>query len=387
MSAPDILHEGGFGLYVHWPFCQAKCPYCDFNSHVVERIDQGRWLEAYRREIGRVGALTEGRVLSSVFFGGGTPSLMASDTVQGVMDAIRATWPVANDWEVTLEANPTSVEAERFEGYRMAGVNRISLGVQALDDRDLRQLGRLHDVAQAEAAFGVARQVFERVSFDLIYARQDQTLGAWQEELARALDMAIDHLSLYQLTIEEGTAFGDRLARGRLGGLPDEALAADMYEMTLEMCGAAGFDAYEVSNFARSGAASRHNLIYWSAGDYLGIGPGAHGRIVLDGVRWATEAPASPALWLGAVESGSAEVEHREALSPADEVNEYLMMGLRTRQGLSATKLRSMNADPGLQDRLGEAMRDGLLEMAGDRIFATPYGRLVLNALLREIAI
>ncbi|HDR29144.1 radical SAM family heme chaperone HemW, partial [Rhodovulum sp.] len=287
MAAED-WQAGGFGLYVHWPFCLSKCPYCDFNSHVAASIDMGEWQRAYLSEIRRIGAETGPRTLTSVFFGGGTPSLMAPDLVAAILDTVRATWPCANDMEVTLEANPGSVEAGRFAGYRDAGVGRVSLGVQALNDADLGRLGRLHSAAEARAAFDIARNTFERVSFDLIYARQDQLLADWQAELGQALALGVDHLSLYQLTIEPGTAFGDRHARGGLRGLPDDDRAADMYLATQEICAAAGLPAYEVSNHARPGAESRHNLIYWRYGDYAGIGPGAHGRLTLDGRRWAT---------------------------------------------------------------------------------------------------
>ena len=275
--------EGGFGLYLHWPFCQSKCPYCDFNSHVASEVDQGRWLRAYLAEIDRSLAETRGRLLQSVFFGGGTPSLMAPATVAAILERIRRSWTVANDWEVTLEANPGSVEAGKFLGFRDAGVNRLSMGLQALNDADLKRLGRLHSVAEAERALDIARQHFERVSFDLIYARQDQTPEAWRAELGRALAMTADHLSLYQLTIEDGTAFGDRHARGKLRGLPDEDRSVALYDITQELCDAAGLPAYEVSNHAGSDAQSRHNLIYWRGGDYVGIGPGAHGRLSLGG--------------------------------------------------------------------------------------------------------
>ena len=255
-SEPRLIEDwrhGGFGLYIHWPFCAAKCPYCDFNSHVVRDIDQSVWAQAYEREIARVAAETEGRILNSVFFGGGTPSLMAPDTVTAVLEAVRSHWVFSNDVEITLEANPGSVEAGRFRGYADAGVNRISMGVQALNDADLKRLGRLHSVAEARAAFDIARSVFDRVSFDLIYARQDQGLAEWEVELSQALSMAVDHLSLYQLTVESGTAFGDRYKLGKLRGLPDEDLAADMYALTQDLCLASGFPGYEISNHARPG--------------------------------------------------------------------------------------------------------------------------------------
>ncbi|MEC9310916.1 MAG: radical SAM family heme chaperone HemW, partial [Pseudomonadota bacterium] len=259
---------GGFGIYIHWPFCQAKCPYCDFNSHVSRQIDQARWLSAYLKEIDRHAAETPGRVVRSVFFGGGTPSLMPPETVHAILDRIRHHWPRANDLEVTLEANPGSVESARFRAYNPAGVSRISRGIQALNDRDLHRLGRIHSVDEALKAFDIARSTFDRVSFDLIYARQDQTPDQWRAELKQALNMAIDHLSLYQLTIEDGTAFGDRYRIGKLRGLPDEDDSATMYDITQEVAVAAGFNTYEVSNHARPGAESRHNTLYWRYGDY-----------------------------------------------------------------------------------------------------------------------
>ena len=251
-----MLPEGGFGLYIHWPFCQAKCPYCDFNSHVAREVDQFRWNRAYLAEIRRVAEETGPRVLNTVFFGGGTPSLMEPELVDSILTEVRAAWPLANDLEVTLEANPGSVEAGRFHGYREAGVNRVSLGLQALNDRDLQRLGRLHSVAEGLKAVEIAREVFERVSFDLIYARQDQSLEDWEAELDLALGFAADHLSLYQLTIEPGTAFGARHAAGGLRGLPDEDLAADQFELTQEKTAAAGLPAYEISNHARAGSGS-----------------------------------------------------------------------------------------------------------------------------------
>ena len=326
--------NGGFGLYLHWPFCASKCPYCDFNSHVAASIDQRRWMRAYLGEITRIGTETSGRVLNTVFFGGGTPSLMDPEIVAAILERIRSTWPVANDLEVTLEANPGSVEAARFHAYAAAGVNRLSMGVQALNDPDLKRLGRLHSAAEARAAFEVARGAFPRVSFDLIYARQHQSAAAWVAELREALAMAVDHLSLYQLTIEDGTAFGARHFAGRLEGLPDDDLSADMYLITQDILADFGMPAYEVSNHARDGAESRHNLIYWRYGDYAGIGPGAHGRLTLGGLRFATETPRAPTAWLERVErEGHGEVP-RERLSQGDQAAEYLMMALRLSEGL-----------------------------------------------------
>ncbi len=380
----DDWRNGGFGLYVHWPFCEAKCPYCDFNSHVSKNIDQKQWLNSYLDELRRSALDTPDRVLNTIFFGGGTPSLMHPDTVAAVIDEARSLWRPANDMEITLEANPGSVEAGRFAAYRDAGVNRISMGVQALNDDDLRRLGRIHSVAEARAAFDIARACFDRVSFDLIYARQHQTLAAWRAELSDALSMAVDHLSLYQLTIEEGTAFGDRYAVGKLRGLPEDDSAADMYLATQEVCEAHGLPAYEVSNHARPGAESQHNLIYWRYGDYVGIGPGAHGRITRDGKKLATETYLSPNRWLQAVDQGSGEKERTE-LSAQDQANEYLMMGLRVSEGLDIDRFSSLSGQPLPKSKLDHLTDIGMIEQKDGRLIATQDGRAVLNSVIREL--
>ena len=376
--------HGGFGLYIHWPFCQSKCPYCDFNSHVAAQVDQTRWGRAYLGEIDRIGRQTPGRVLRSVFFGGGTPSLMDPALVDAILRKVRATWPTANDIEITLEANPTSVEAGRFAGYRDAGVNRVSMGVQALLDTDLRSLGRLHTVAEALAAFDMARGIFDRVSFDLIYARQNQTAKAWETELRRALTLAVDHLSLYQLTIEDGTAFGDRFAAGKLRGLPDENRAADMFEVTQSVTAAVGYGAYEVSNHARPGQESQHNLIYWRYGDYAGIGPGAHGRLTLGGQRIATEALKAPTLWLEQVERLGYGEALREALSRQDQVAEAMMMGLRLTEGVDLARLGQL-IDRDFTKNINILRDIGMVETVQGRLCATATGRPVLNAVLRQL--
>ncbi|SPH23555.1 Oxygen-independent coproporphyrinogen-III oxidase-like protein YqeR [Defluviimonas aquaemixtae] len=378
--------HGGFGLYMHWPFCASKCPYCDFNSHVAATIDEDRWRRAYLSEIARIGAETPGRVLNTVFLGGGTPSLMSPDLVATVLEAVRATWPVANDLEVTLEANPGSVEAGRFQGYADAGVNRISMGLQALNDADLRRLGRLHSVAEAKAAFDMARRAFDRVSFDLIYARQDQTLGAWDAELREAAAMAVDHLSLYQLTIEDGTAFGARHAAGRLNGLPGDDLSADMYLKTQDILNRIGLPAYEVSNHAQPGCESRHNLIYWRCGDYAGVGPGAHGRLTLGGRRMATATPLLPSAWLSQVETQGSGEGPREAVPPAEQGSEYLMMALRLVEGLDPERYAQMSGAPLCDARLAEIEDMGLICRRDGRLSATATGRVVLNAIIRELA-
>ncbi|CUH51475.1 radical SAM family heme chaperone HemW [Shimia marina] len=378
--------NGGFGLYIHWPFCQAKCPYCDFNSHVSREIDQNRWMRAYLQELDRVAALTSGRVLNTVFFGGGTPSLMDPDVVAAILERVFKLWPRSNDMEITLEANPGSVEAGKFAAFRQGGVNRISMGIQALNDADLRRLGRIHSVDEAKQAFDIARKTFDRVSFDLIYARQDQTLQDWQAELREALSMAIDHLSLYQLTIEQGTTFGDRYNRGKLRGLPEDDLAADMYEVTQEICAAAGMLPYEVSNYAAVGSESRHNQIYWRYGDYAGIGPGAHARLTLDGQRHAIETWRNPTKWLEAAEAGTGE-NLKEQIDLQDQAAEFLMMGLRLSDGvdlrryeaLSGTRLRGARVE-GLQEL-------GLIELSAQQLKVLPQGRMVLNSVLAELLV
>lgn len=378
--------DAGFGLYVHWPFCQAKCPYCDFNSHVVASVDTARWERAFVAEIARLGAETGDKVLSTVFFGGGTPSLMPPELVAAVLEAVRRTWRMTNDAEVTLEANPTSVEAGRFRGYRDAGVNRISMGIQALRDDDLRALGRLHSVAEARAAFDIARGTFARVSFDLIYARQGQGLADWQAELHEALSMAADHLSLYQLTIEDGTAFGDRFARGRLPGLPDDDLGADLFLATQDICEAAGLPAYEVSNHAAPGAESRHNLIYWRGGDYAGIGPGAHGRLTLAGGRVATDTPRMPAAWLDRVEKAGSGEMPRVPVPPEEQALEYLMMGLRLSEGIDLVRYRHLAGVDLPADAVARLTDLGLVETVDGRLRTTRDGRPVLNGILRDLA-
>ena len=373
----------GFGLYVHWPYCQAKCPYCDFNSHVGSNIDQNAWISAYISEIGRYAHETGGRVLDSVYFGGGTPSLMDPGSVARVLEAAHAAWPVSNNIEITLEANPTSVEAGRFRAFRDAGINRVSVGLQALNNADLKALGRLHSAREGRAAVEVAREMFERVSFDLIYARQGQSLAEWRSELSEALEIAADHISLYQLTIEPGTAFGDRHARGGLRGLPDDALSADMYILTQELTSAAGLEAYEISNHARPGAESRHNLIYWQSGDWVGIGPGAHGRLTIGGVRHATEAERDPQRWLRAVAS-ERETFTRTALSDTDVQEERVLMGLRLSEGIPAEWILDAEHKVSKINALSDYP---VLQVDAGRLAVLAAGRPILNAVIRELLV
>lgn len=368
---------------MHWPFCQSKCPYCDFNSHITQNVDQERWLAAYLREIDRYAEEIPGRVINSIFFGGGTPSLMKPHIVAKIIERIRTRWPAANDLEISLEANPGSVEAERFRGYRDGGVNRISMGVQALNDRDLRRLGRLHTADEALAAFEIAKNTFDRVSFDLIYARQGQTLTEWEAELSRAIDLAVDHLSLYQLTIEQGTAFGDRYNRGKLGGLPNDDLAADMYLATQDMCNQAGYNCYEISNYARIGSESRHNLIYWRYGDYVGVGPGAHGRITVNGQRCATEAWSAPGKWLEQAEGKNAE-SVRSLLTGFEQADEYLMMGLRIEQGIDINRYNAISERDLNVNTIDRLVNLGMLDLRRHSMRVTNQGRMVLNAIIKE---
>lgn len=376
--------RAGFALYVHWPFCAAKCPYCDFNSHVVGRVDHERWRAALLRDLSCWADKTSGRVLGSIFFGGGTPSLMAPETVGAVVEEARRRWMVANDLEVTLEANPSSVEAGKFKGFVDAGVNRFSLGLQALDDLALRALGRLHDVRQGRAALDVALALVDRVSFDLIYARQGQSLEDWERELRLALSIAGEHLSLYQLTIEDGTAFGARHAAGRLPGLPPEDLAVDLYHLTQQICAEAGLPGYEISNHARLGAECRHNLVYWNGGDWIGIGPGAHGRLTDHGERIATAAERMPTSWLARNEQVGTGTSSVEAMPRSEVVDEYVMMGLRRAGGIS---LDRVGAHGGKLDQtaVDDLIGLGLLLQEGDYLRTTTDGALLLDTILPHL--
>lgn len=374
-----------FGVYVHWPFCRAKCPYCDFNSHVRHGgIDEDRFLAAYLAELRHFASRVPSRSVTSIFFGGGTPSLMRPNTVAALIDAVALHWTLAPEAEITLEANPTSVEAGNFAGYRAAGINRLSLGVQALDDDALKALGRQHTADEALDALRLAKRHFDRVSFDLIYAREGQTVRAWRSELSRALDHAADHLSLYQLTIEDGTPFAARHAAGTLR-LPPSGEARALYLLTQELCEARGLPAYEVSNHARPGAESRHNLLYWRGQDYAGIGPGAHSRVTVDGVKHASSAYRLPERWLAEVEVRGHGLESEDALSAQEAAEEYLLMALRLSEGLDLERLaaigRALDAE-----RIEALAQEGLVERHGTRLSATPRGRLVLNRLVLALA-
>jgi oxygen-independent coproporphyrinogen-3 oxidase len=388
-SRQDAAHaDPGFGIYVHWPFCRAKCPYCDFNSHVAGETDHRRWARALVGEIERYAAEIGPRPLRSIFFGGGTPSLMAPETVAAVIERATSRFAPSPDLEVTLEANPTSSEAGRFQALRAAGVNRVSLGVQALDDAALRFLGREHTATEALAAVGLAARLFDRYSFDLIYGRPGQAPAAWAAELTRALAHADGHLSVYQLTVEPGTPFALRQRQGALV-MPADDVQADLYELTQERLGAAGLPAYEISNHARPGEACRHNLLYWRSGEWLGIGPGAHGRLHLDGERLATAAWRLPKAWLERVEGSGSGERTREALTGAEQAAELLVMGLRLDEGVDLRRLQAVAGRPIDQlldlEALERLKADGLLERGDDRLAATDAGRQRLNAVLGAI--
>jgi putative oxygen-independent coproporphyrinogen III oxidase len=375
-------------LYIHWPFCLAKCPYCDFNSHVRERIPQARFRDALRRELAWEAARLGPRRLGSIFFGGGTPSLMQPETVAALIEDARTLFAWESDIEITLEANPTSVEAGRFVEFRAAGVNRVSLGVQSLEEAALRRLGRQHSAVQAVAALEIARRIFPRISFDLIYARPGQTLPDWRAELRRALDLAADHLSLYQLTIEPGTVFEGAFRRGEIV-LPDEDAAAALYEATAEEAARYGLAPYEVSNYAAPGAESRHNLAYWRYRDYAGIGPGAHGRVSLNGELLATRRHRAPEPWAERVERHGHGSTSEEPVPQTDRAREMLLMGLRLTEGVDEQAFAArtgMALDDALEpDVLAQAVAEGYVARASGRLVALPEGRLRLDSLLAAL--
>jgi len=377
----------GFGVYVHWPFCAAKCPYCDFNSHVRSEIDELGWSRAIVQELEWMAQRQGDRrpKVDSIFFGGGTPSLMSGKSVERTLDAICRLWTPASDIEITLESNPASADAARFRDYRSAGVNRLSLGVQALNDADLKFLGRLHNVEEAVAALRMAQALFDRVSLDLIYARPNQSVSAWRKELLEALSFDTEHLSLYQLTIESATPFATLAHNGRLQ-IPDDDRAAQLYEVTQELCEAAGKPAYEISNHAEPGAECRHNLVYWRYGSYAGVGPGAHGRLEIDGRRVATVCEKLPERWRDAVSrKGHGALELHE-ISDADAAREHLLMNMRLTEGLDVASYESRWDRRLDRAQMTELEEHGLIGLEGNRLAATPRGRLVLNSLITALA-
>ena len=386
-----------FGVYIHWPFCAQKCPYCDFNSHVRHGgWNEDRFLAAYKRELDHIAGLqrqtaTRLPTATSVFFGGGTPSLMKPATAGEIVDHIAKLWGIAADAEITLEANPNSVEAERFAGFKAAGVNRVSIGVQSLRDEELKKLGRLHSVAEAKAAIGIARRTFDRFSFDLMYARPGQTPAAWREELDEALALAGDHLSLYQLTIEPDTPFAKLHAAGKLI-VPDGEAALELYAITQEMTAAAGLPAYEISNHARPGQESQHNLLYWRYGAYAGAGPGAHGRLIINGARLSTSTERNPETWAERIERDGHGFVEQEALTPSQAADEMLLMGLRLHEGLDLNALAGLGGGEPAASAISELMTLGLLEYVPSAINsvrcirATGDGRFILNELVLRLA-
>jgi len=384
---PTADADPGFGVYVHWPFCLSKCPYCDFNSHVRGgAIDEGRYLAAFKAEIAHRAALAPGRAVASVFFGGGTPSLMRPQTVQGVIDAIARNWRLDRNAEITLEANPTSVEAGRFRGYRAAGVNRLSIGVQALSDPDLRALGRKHTVDEAMAAVALAASLFPRFTFDMIYGRPGQSEAQWRAELARALDLANDHISLYQLAIEPDTIFERLRDAGKLA-LPDEDLSLALFSATRELTSARGLPAYEVSNHARPGAESRHNLIYWRYGEYAGVGPGAHGRLMTPNGRLAQSTEPHPEMWLTQVETEGHGLVENAALSREEQGDEFLLMGLRLREGVDPRRFEKISGRRLDRERVQSLIADGFIERdPAGRIRVTPMGAPLLDTVVADVA-
>ena len=387
MASQPQISDPGFGVYVHWPFCLSKCPYCDFNSHVrAAPPDESKFVQAFRAELVHRALLAPGRVVSSIFFGGGTPSLMKPSTVSEILDAIGDNWSVAGDAEITLEANPTSVEADRFAGYRAAGVNRVSLGVQALDDTDLKALGRMHSVAEAMAALDIAARHFERFSFDLIYARPGQSPAQWRAELAEGIRRAGGHMSLYQLTIEPETMF-ERLFKAGKITMPDEDSARELWDITQEMTEQAGLPSYEVSNHARPGEESRHNLIYWRYGEYAGVGPGAHGRLITPRGRLAQSTEKHPEMWATIVQADGHGIIEEDVLSAEEQGDEYLLMGMRLREGIDIERFAQLRGQPLDAGRIASLVEDGMIEQTPDgRIRVTREGMAVLDSVVADLA-
>ena len=376
-----------FGIYVHWPFCKAKCPYCDFNSHVRhEAVDSKSFADALVAELKYMATRTPDRTVSSIFFGGGTPSLMPPKAVAQVLDGIATLWPIAPDAEITLEANPTSAEAENFRGYRAAGVNRVSVGVQSLNEHDLKALGRQHTPDEALAAFKLAAQIFPRVSFDMIYARPNQTLENWRAELTRALAEQQGHMSLYQLTIEPETRYADLHAAGKLT-TPGDDLSADLYDLTQELTEKAGLPFYEISNHAKPDHQSQHNLLYWRYGEYVGVGPGAHGRLVDGNITYATATEKYPETWRKRVQTEGHGLIQDESTDHPAQAREMLLMGLRIDEGIDLTRYETLAGKPMSQDKITAMADMGFVTMRSNtRLAATQSGRRLLNAVIAELA-
>ena len=387
MTETVTTRDPGFGIYVHWPFCAAKCPYCDFNSHVrASPIDEPRFIKAFKQELSFQKERSGTREVGSIFFGGGTPSLMRAETIGALLEAISSRWSLSPTVEITMEANPTSVEASRLRAYRDAGVNRLSLGVQAMSDRDLKMLGRLHSADEAKAAIKIASSIFDRYSFDLIYARPSQSSEAWTLELKEAISLAAEHLSLYQLTIEEGTMFDRLVAVGKLTPMPTEEQRI-LFDITQETCEKLGLPAYEISNHARPGAECRHNLLYWRYGDYVGVGPGAHARLHDESGHHAMSNEKHPETWLSLVENQGHGLIEDEILSSVDMANECLLMGLRLQEGLDVMRVETLAGQSLDQDILHRLMEEDLIEtISNHHLRVTIKGRPVLNAIVRALS-
>jgi len=383
-----MFRANQMGVYFHWPFCASKCPYCDFNSHVRDKIDEDRMLDAYLSAIDYYAALLPEKEVVSIFFGGGTPSLMTAQTVEAILARLQKNWRIVNDLEVTLEANPTSVEAQKFSDFKAAGVTRVSLGVQSLSDDDLKFLGRAHDAQEAIKAIEIAGHYFDRYSFDLIYARPNQSLKTWEQELRTALKYARGHLSLYQLTIERNTPFYMRYNRGEFS-IPDDVAGADFYHLTQDILEDAKMPAYEVSNHAAAGQECRHNQVYWHYADYIGIGAGAHGRYSVDAQKRASRDHAAPEIWLERVEKNGHGAHPYDLVEPQDKFAESLMMGLRLRSGVSLSQIEALSGftlDQGLDyKRLDVIIREGWAVRNGDVFSLTREGLLRLNAIIPYI--
>lgn len=387
-----MTQNPGFGIYVHWPFCAKKCPYCDYNSHVRDAtMDHDAWAQAYISELAYLGNQIDQREeVTSVFFGGGTPSLMAPETVERVLIGISKYFDLSPEIEVTLEANPTSSEAQKFQAFKSAGVNRLSIGVQALNDKDLKFLGREHNVAEAIETIETASNVFDRFSFDLIYGRPEQSLKAWEEELRGAIDFAVGHISLYQLSVEPGTAFQTLYKRGAFE-MPSDDHEAALYDMTADILGQFGFNHYEVSSYARAGEESRHNLVYWRYGNYLGLGPGAHGRVVLGEQKFETRNHAAPEIWLEKTSQEYASATKKRVLSPFDQIQEFLMMGLRLEEGIDLSRFEktfnSSLSEHVNTKKLQSFIEEGYFKQRDNKLIASRQGRLVLESLLKYILV
>ncbi len=383
----SIRYDPAFGIYIHWPFCAAKCPYCDFNSHVRHNgVDQEMFVDAYKKEIAHMASLSPNREVTSIFFGGGTPSLMEPRTVETILAEISKHWAVSEACEISMEANPSSVEAERFRAYRSAGVNRVSLGVQSLEDAQLKFLGRLHSASEAIKAIEIARETFPRISFDLIYARPEQTAEAWEVELKTALELSADHLSLYQLTIEQGTAFFDLRERGKLSPLAEDP-SAELYELTQDITNAAGFETYEISNHAKPGSECQHNLVYWRGQDYAGIGPGAHGRLSVNEGRLATETIRNPEAWWQQVMVKDHGMLEKFVLLPVEHADELLLMGLRLAEGFDPSRYEALSHQSFEPEKISFLEKLNMIETLKDgRIRATPKGFLLLDAVVADLA-